>query len=378
MDTTKNESVTRNKGEMSAEKVSVVFFVMLTAATRGFVLNNTPKEDNYGKYGPFEEQPKVRWGVFIRRPSLPESPSTVGTTFHLFTRGGSWTVDDEDYNKLKASDFHISRRTIFVIHGFGESKNTWAEQLKGALLKREDCNVILVDWSEGAKNQPSVDVLKGYLQAAGNTRLVGAQVAELIRFLISSESAPPDLAKKFYIVGFSLGAQAAGYAGSYLWNKAEMSLGRITGLDPANPFFRNAGVNYRLDPSDAVYVDVIHTDMDAAGTDKVTGHTDFYPNGGKNQPGCKHHWFGLDVLKALACDHMRATEYYIASVVSASDKPDCSWRAYPCASYSDFEKGRCLTCKEECPIVGYLADQTERRGKFYLKTTSKSPFCGLN
>lgn len=89
--------------------------------------------------------------------------------------------------------------------------------------------MILVDWSEGAKNQPSVDVLKGYLQAAGNTRLVGAQVAELIRFLISSESAPPDLAKKFYIVGFSLGAQAAGYAGSYLWNKAEMSLGRITG-----------------------------------------------------------------------------------------------------------------------------------------------------
>ena len=80
--------------------------------------------------------------------------------------------------------------------------------------------MILVDWSEGAKNQPSVDVLKGYLQAAGNTRLVGAQVAELIRFLISSKSAPPDLAKKFYIVGFSLGAQAAGYAGSYLWNKA--------------------------------------------------------------------------------------------------------------------------------------------------------------
>lgn len=91
----------------------------LNLNTVGFVLNNTPKEDNYGKYGPFEEQPKVRWGVFFRRPSLPESPSTVGTTFHLFTRGGSWTVDDEDYNKLKASDFHISRRTIFVIHGFG-------------------------------------------------------------------------------------------------------------------------------------------------------------------------------------------------------------------------------------------------------------------
>ena len=93
--------------------------------------------------------------------------------------------------------------------------------MKDALLRREDCNVILVDWSGGAKTL--------YGQSVGNTQLVGAQVAELIRFLIFSKSAPPDLAKKFYIVGFSLGAQAAGYAGSYLWNIAQMSLGRITG-----------------------------------------------------------------------------------------------------------------------------------------------------
>ena len=33
----------------------------------------------------------------------------------------------------------------------------------------------------------------------------------------------------FYIVGFSLGGQTAGYAGSYLKEKARMTLGRITG-----------------------------------------------------------------------------------------------------------------------------------------------------
>ena len=99
--------------------------------------------------------------------------------------------------------------------------------MKSALLSREDCNVILVDWSKGAKNK----FLTGYGQAAGNTRLVGAQTAELIRFLISSTSGSPDLAKRFYIVGFSLGAQVAGYAGSYLRAKG-MRLGRITGNFP--------------------------------------------------------------------------------------------------------------------------------------------------
>ena len=95
--------------------------------------------------------------------------------------------------------------------------------MKNALLRREDCNVILVDWSKGAKFP--------YLQAAGNTRLVGAQTAELIRFLISSTSSgSASSTDRFYIVGFSLGAQVAGYAGSYLRARG-MKLGRITGMN---------------------------------------------------------------------------------------------------------------------------------------------------
>ena len=96
----------------------------------------------------------------------------------------------------------------------------YLSSIKDALLDREDCNVVLVDWSHGAGFP--------YAQAAGNIRLVGAQVAELIRFLISSSSGSADLAERFYIVGFSLGAQAAGYAGNYL-KDLEINLGRITG-----------------------------------------------------------------------------------------------------------------------------------------------------
>ena len=97
--------------------------------------------------------------------------------------------------------------------------------MKNALLDREDCNLILVDWSRGARFP--------YSQAAGNTRLVGAQTAVLIRFLISSNSGSSGLAGRFYIVGFSLGAHTAGYAGSNL-RAHRMLLGRITGRDLNN------------------------------------------------------------------------------------------------------------------------------------------------
>ena len=96
--------------------------------------------------------------------------------------------------------------------------------MKTALLKREDLNIILVDWSKGAKGPD-------YLQASGNARLVGAQTAELIKFLISNavgSSGSEKLGKRFYIVGFSLGAHVAGYAGSYLQANG-IKLGRITG-----------------------------------------------------------------------------------------------------------------------------------------------------
>ena len=95
--------------------------------------------------------------------------------------------------------------------------------MKDALLEKENYNVILVDWSKGASNPLD------YLQAAGNTRLVGRQISVLIKFLISYGNNGPGSADRFYIVGFSLGAQTAGYAGSYLKARYSLTLDRITG-----------------------------------------------------------------------------------------------------------------------------------------------------
>lgn len=42
----------------------------------------------------------------------------------------------------------------------------------------------------------------------------------------------------------------------------------------------------KLDPSDADFVDVIHTNAFIQGTIESSGHVDFYMNGGIVQPGC--------------------------------------------------------------------------------------------
>ena len=94
--------------------------------------------------------------------------------------------------------------------------------LKNALLDKGDFNVILVDWSRGANED--------YGQSAGNTRLVGAIIANFINFIIyHSGNSGQSAADKFYFIGFSFGAQIGGFAGRRLQEKYEMKLGRITG-----------------------------------------------------------------------------------------------------------------------------------------------------
>ena len=84
------------------------------------------------------------------------------------------------------------------------------------------------------------------------------------------------------------------------------------GLDPAGPLFTNVGdARFRLDKSDAKYVDVIHTDMPPKGgllgfgMRKEAGHADFFPNGGVRQPGCRQKLAKLGTFLHIAIE----TEY---------------------------------------------------------------------
>ena len=66
--------------------------------------------------------------------------------------------------------------------------------------------------------------------------------------------------EQFHIIGHSLGSQVAGYAGERIQKLTGKKIGRISGLDPASPLFEDMPTFVRLDPSDAIFVDVIHSD----------------------------------------------------------------------------------------------------------------------
>lgn len=81
-------------------------------------------------------------------------------------------------------------------------------------MLQEEANVICVDWANGA-------VLPNYVKATANTRLVGKQVSMLLKGLVENNKL---MLRKTHLVGFSLGAHVAGFAGAELGN-----LSRITG-----------------------------------------------------------------------------------------------------------------------------------------------------
>lgn len=140
-------------------------------------------------------------------------------------------------------------------------------------MEHRDVNVIMVDWQEIASSW-------WYFDSAYSTQLVGRSVAQLIDYMIHKMKADRNL---MHVIGNSLGAHVAGFAGAYVESG---KIARVTGLDPAGPYFNEKPAEMRLDPTDAQFVDVIHTALGTYGHVQELGHLDFYPNGGIKQPGC--------------------------------------------------------------------------------------------
>lgn len=90
-----------------------------------------------------------------------------------------------------------------------------------------------------------------YLQAAANIQTVGAWLASHVSAL---KNLKPGL--EIWAIGHSLGCHLLGIAG-----RKSGKLERISAMDPAGPGFeKHEFLPYRLSPTDAKMVDVIHTD----------------------------------------------------------------------------------------------------------------------
>ncbi|KAJ8940385.1 hypothetical protein NQ314_010733, partial [Rhamnusium bicolor] len=148
-------------------------------------------------------------------------------------------------------------------------------------LKRGKYNVILVN---------NERLLAGpyYFNAAMNVEPIGKYSAKFIDYLVTKGLNLSDL----HIIGMSLGAQAAGLTGQ---NIESGKAARITGLEPAGPYFSSLPPNQRLDKDDADFVDVIHTNAGIFGIKYACGDVDIWVNGGTLQPGCSP----VDTLKRI-------------------------------------------------------------------------------
>ncbi|CAK6968503.1 phospholipase A1 member A isoform X2 [Scomber scombrus] len=264
----------------------------------------------------------------------------------------------------QASYFNISRPTKVIIHGYRAlgSKPAWVKELGQALLRVQDVNVLVVDWVYGASF--------AYNLVVENYKEVAVQISVLINQL-QEHGCKLD---SFHFIGVSLGAHVAGFVGTLFEGK----IARITGLDPAGPMFKGADTYDRLDPSDAQFVDAIHTDSDYFGISIPVGHVDFFLNGGKDQTGCARSRFA-SMYGYVICDHMRALHVYMSALNGS-----CPLIGIPCSSYEDFLKGNCLDCdvfKGRCPVIGLSENSritvspVPKEQKLFLLTTSSPPFC---
>ncbi|XP_029999989.1 endothelial lipase [Sphaeramia orbicularis] len=274
---------------------------------------------------------------------------------------------------LEECGFNATAKTIFIIHGWtiGGMFENWMHKLVSAVMQREsEANVIVVDWLLMAQQL--------YPDAVNHTRTVGSDIASMLNWLQDERQLPLE---NVHLIGYSLGAHVAGYAGTFVRGK----IGRITGLDPAGPMFEGVEEKKRLSPDDADFVDVLHTYTREAlglsiGIQQPIGDIDIYPNGGDVQPGCAL----SDVLavagnfmEVMKCEHERAVHLFVDSLMN---KEHMSY-AFQCTGPDRFKKGICLSCrKNRCNNFGYNARKMRKRrnSKMYLKTRADTPFGGYH
>ncbi|CAF4626709.1 unnamed protein product, partial [Rotaria sp. Silwood2] len=322
---------------------------------------------------------------------VPQSPEFINTAFLLFTQeqptNPEFLFYDTDDESIIRSNLNPSRWLRVIIHGFQNNRDSvWIPKLKDELLKLKNdeiSDVLVIDWGGGAK-------FPFYSNAVANTRLVGKQVGLFLQKIRKLKGISYD---KIHCIGHSLGAHTCGYTS----NAVDNQLSRISGLDPAGPFFSGKKIVVRLDKDDAKFVDIIHSNTEIAlglglGITDESGDIDFYANGGQTQPGCP----SIGALIGGVLGGQSEAAYEQASC--SHGHSECPYTAFPCHDYDSFMNGKCLVCPisgcaqmgntnrlfkflyaiyRSC-FLGFYSIYSLGRGKMYMTTKSNSPFCGYH
>lgn len=256
----------------------------------------------------------------------------------------------------------IKYQNRFSIHGWaGKSTSCSNAAIKDAYLEKGNFNVILVDWSDIA-----LDI--SYPRISQQFSEIAAQIAKFIRFLQKETNI--DM-KNIYLIGHSAGSHISGLTGKLL---KPHPLGAIVALDPAGLAQLGLSADFRLAPTDAVYVESIHTDIFHLGNPSgELSQATFFPNWGQGQPHCPN---ATATEFDFACDHFASLYYFAKSVTHPK-----TFGAIKCPTALSLKHGNC-TCNSRadvCYADVYMGGEpvVPKVGFFYLSTTRNFPY-GLN
>ena len=97
----------------------------------------------------------VPFGGTVPRPFtlLPNTPEKIDVQFTLFNKdnlsGGTGVIISSDEESIRKY-FNPSLKTKFIIPGFNnKGTKEWILELRSTILKYDNVNVIIVDWSKG-------------------------------------------------------------------------------------------------------------------------------------------------------------------------------------------------------------------------------------
>ncbi|XP_013166754.1 PREDICTED: inactive pancreatic lipase-related protein 1-like isoform X2 [Papilio xuthus] len=281
---------------------------------------------------------------------MPALTTVDVCSFWLYTRKNPKVYQLLSPNNFTNSYFMANKPLILVTHGWMvDGTSTSTQLIKDAYLDTYDVNVIVVDWRYVSQiNYPS---------AATKTEDIGHKISDML--IAIAKHYAFDMSR-VHLIGHSLGAHVMGSAGSELKNNG-FTVGRLTALDAARPFFEVPRLLKGFSANDAAFVDVIHTNIDFLGITNPRGHADFYPNGGYMQEPCCHS--ARDVRNN--CQHTCAYYYFKESIRGNI------FQAQKCSDFESFLSGKCVT--NETSYMGEMCTP-ESHGKFYLVTKDPISF----
>lgn len=254
-------------------------------------------------------------------------------------------IDDPDVqNKLQ-----FTKSITFITHGWlGNHSSYWMLQSASDILQYTDSSVCLVAWDHLAKYvYPQV--------AQQHAPRVSEYMTRFVRFL-NQQGIPP---QNMTLVGHSIGAHVCGQVGHNLGGK----IAEIYGLDPAGPMFTHPTrqeSSFRLDSTDAGYVQMIVTTRVILGVNYGDGHANFYPNGGTSpQKSCDSPGTSSsDWAQEVSCSHSYATVLFQCSI-----NPAVSYEARRCRDWVLFKRGLCNA--NQIDMLGLHS--RKMKGDFYLE-----------